>query len=140
MCGLSGEDVVPFGIKENHIWLHPECWYEKYEGIDMQNGQFPPSGRLFSNNKKRTPKAPDVTGKLEISSEVLDHLVRSRAAGRPIVMELAGWRKQSRTTSGSWYSLSASVPYSERQEASQAPASPGPSMSLDDELSDEIPF
>src|SRR5688572_15527475 len=125
-CGVEGDDVVPFGVKQ-HTWLHLECWYNlnmpgaitverrsdswgnpeprlQTEEREEMADNFPPSGRLFSNNKKTSPKAPDVTGSLEISRDVLDHLKRCEAAGKPINMQLAGWRKQSRTTSGSWYS------------------------------------
>ena len=97
---------------------------------------FPPSGRLFSNNKKTSPKAPDVTGKLEISKELLDYLVKCSNKGQPIAMDLAGWRKQSRSTSGSWYSLAASLPYAARLEDSGAPVA----RSTVDTFDDEIPF
>jgi hypothetical protein len=157
-CGGVGEDVVPFGLK-THTLMHLECWYKHSWGeaeprpqVEMEEEReemadnFPPSGRLFSNNKKTTPKAPDVTGNLEITQLVLDHLNRCAKAGRPINMELAGWRKQSRTTSGSWYSLSASVPYKDRMEQQQSgsfvpyqekqQASPAEVDTFDD----EIPF
>ena len=140
-CGEEGDDVVPFGIKQ-HQWLHLNCWYDTWgkprtEEREEMADAFPPSGRLFSNSKKTTPKAPDVTGNLEITAAVLDHLNRCAKAGRPINMELAGWRKQSRTTSGSWYSLSASVPYKDRMEQQGGGAS-APRITVDT-FNDDLP-
>ena len=58
---------------------------------------YPPSGVLFSNNKKKTEKQPDFTGDLELSDEVVNDLVdqMSRGVTKP-KLSLAGWKKVSR--------------------------------------------
>ena len=58
---------------------------------------YPPSGVLFSNNKKKTEKQPDFTGDLELSDEVVNDLVdqMSRGITKP-KLSLAGWKKVSR--------------------------------------------
>ena len=52
---------------------------------------YPPGGVLFHQDKKKSPKAPDYTGNLEISRETLNHLVAMAKKDEPLKMQLSGW-------------------------------------------------
>ena len=58
---------------------------------------YPPSGALFVNEKKRSEKSPDYTGKLELSDEVVNDLVAQTERGveKPQI-SLIGWKKTSK--------------------------------------------
>lgn len=110
----------------------------------MANG-YPPGGALFNNTRKgNNDRAPDVTGNLEISKEVLDHLNDCARRGVEMKMDLSGWKKPTKT-GGSFFSLSAKVPYNQqqtqapppRQQTSRQPVRQQPSAF---DLDDEIPF
>ena len=109
--------------------------------------KFPPSGRLFANNRKSSPNAPDVKGDLEISREVLDHLIDCYENGQPIKMDIAGWKKAMKK-GGTFYSLSASIPWmknnSGQDQTKSVPERKRPVQDsiLDgfDDPNDEIPF
>jgi len=90
---------------------------------------YPPGGVLFQQDKKRSPKAPDYTGNLEISRETLNHLIAMAKKNEPLKMQLSGWIKPTRT-GGTFISLSASKPY-EKPESSGSPSR---------DIDDEIPF
>jgi len=68
--------------------------------------QYPPSGVLFTNNRKRSDKSPDYTGKLELSDEVLQDLMSQMERGveKP-VLSLIGWKKVSQKTGNTFLSL-----------------------------------
>ena len=86
---------------------------------------YPPGGALFLQTNKRSEKAPDYSGNLEISKELFKYLLDEAKAGRPIKMDLAGWKKQSK--SGTMFlSIVANKPYVKEQKS--AP------------IDDEIPF
>jgi hypothetical protein len=90
---------------------------------------YPPGGVLFHQDKKRSPKAPDYTGNLEISRETLNHLIAMAKKDEPLKMQLSGWRKRSKN-GGTFLSLVAAKPY----EKSESHGSPSRDMD------DEIPF
>ena len=81
--------------------------------------KFPPSGRLFANNRKSSPNAPDVKGDLEIGREVLDHLIDCYENGQPIKMDIAGWKK-AKQNGEPFLSLRVQIKR-ERQELQAAP-------------------
>lgn len=86
---------------------------------------YPPGGVLFLQNNKRSPKAPDYSGNLELSKEVFKYLLDEAKAGRPIKMDLAGWAKQ--TKAGRMFlSIVANKPYVKEQKTA--------------DIDDEIPF
>jgi len=91
---------------------------------------YPPGGVLFHQDKKRSPKAPDYAGNLEISRETLNHLIAMAKKNEPLKMQLSGWIKPTRT-GGTFISLVAAKPY----EKSESYGSP----SRDDD-DDPIPF
>lgn len=86
---------------------------------------YPPSGALFLQANKRSKKAPDYSGSLELSKEVFKYLLDEAKAGRPIKMDLAGWKRQSKSGT-TFLSIMANKPYVKEQKASN--------------LDDEIPF
>ena len=96
---------------------------------------YPPSGVLFSNNKKKTEKQPDFTGDLELSDEVVNDLVdqMSRGVTKP-KLSLAGWKKVAKKTGDRFLSLRGSS-FEERggQSGGYSPAKQEP-------LDDDIPF
>ena len=56
--------------------------------------EYPPSGALFTNQRKQKESQPDYTGTLELSDEVVNDLVEqiSRGVAKP-KLSLAGWKK-----------------------------------------------
>ena len=86
---------------------------------------YPPGGALFLQANKRSPKAPDYSGNLELSKEVFKYLLDEAKAGRPIKMDLAGWRKQTKAGS-TFLSIVANKPYVKEQKTA--------------DIDDEIPF
>lgn len=94
--------------------------------------QYPPSGVLFSNERKQKPNQPDYTGSLELSDEVVNDLVDqvSRGVSKPKI-SLAGWKRTSQKSGKTFVSLNGSV-HQERQQQ----ASPNANKPLDD----TIPF
>ena len=86
---------------------------------------YPPGGALFLQTNKRSEKAPDYSGNLEISKELFKYLLEEAKAGRPIKMDLAGWKKQSKSGT-TFLSIVANKPYVKEQKS--AP------------IDDEIPF
>ena len=77
---------------------------------------YPPGGALFLQTNKRSEKAPDYSGNLEISKELFKYLLEEAKAGRPIKMDLAGWKKQSK--SGTMFlSIVANKPYVKEQKS-----------------------
>ena len=95
---------------------------------------YAPSGVLFKNDfKEPGSNKPDVTGTLEISKELLAHLISLDKASQPIKMRLAGW---SRSTNGKKrISLLASE---ERQGAAAPAAAPRAPDPFEDDA--EVPF
>ena len=86
---------------------------------------YPPGGALFLQTNKRSEKAPDYSGNLEISKELFKYLLEEAKAGRPIKMDLAGRKKQSKSGT-TFLSIVANKPYVKEQKS--AP------------IEDEIPF
>ena len=96
--------------------------------------QYPPSGVLFTNNRKRSDKSPDYTGKLELSDEVLQDLVAQMERGveKP-VLSLIGWKKMSHKTGAVFLSLLGN-------KFEENPNSDGSSDQSAGKLDDSVPF
>jgi uncharacterized protein (DUF736 family) len=90
------------------------------------SGSYPPGGALFTNERKTSDKHPDYRGNLEIDRDLLKIMVEQAKAGEKINMDLAGWKKTSKSGS-TFLSLKADKPY---KKAEQKPAP----------IDDEIPF
>jgi len=61
--------------------------------------QYPPGGVLFYNADKKSDKAPDFSGNVEIDQSMLDELQReinSASDGRA-KLDLSGWRKRGKS-------------------------------------------
>lgn len=74
------------------------------------SNDYPPSGVLFTNDRKQKPNQPDYTGDLELSDEVINDLVEqmSRGNAKP-KLRLAGWKKTSKKTGKAFVSLTGSL-------------------------------
>jgi hypothetical protein len=97
------------------------------------SNQYPPSGVLFTNDRKQKPNQPDYTGDLELSDEVINDLVEQMSRGNPKPkLRLAGWKKTSQKTGKTFVSMIGSK-FEERQQAQQPQANNAP-------ISDDIPF
>lgn len=69
--------------------------------------KYPPSGVLFENNSTH-PKAPHMSGNLEITQEVLRDLVDRANKGEAIKMQLTAYRN-SHPTKGEYLRLTAKI-------------------------------
>lgn len=71
--------------------------------------QYPPSGVLFDNStNKRNPKAPDWSGNLEITKELLKDLVDRANKGEVIKMQLSAYTN-THPTRGTYLKLTARI-------------------------------
>jgi uncharacterized protein (DUF736 family) len=86
---------------------------------------YPPGGALFANDRKTNDKQPDYRGNLEISVDLLKLLVEQHKGQGKINMDIAGWKKTSKSGT-TFLSLKADKPY--KKEESSSPAS------------DDVPF
>jgi uncharacterized protein (DUF736 family) len=89
------------------------------------SGTYPPGGALFTNQRKTTDKHPDYRGNLEISADLLKLMVEQHRGGDKINMDIAGWKKTSKSGT-TFLSLKADKPY-KKEESSGS-------------VSDDIPF
>jgi hypothetical protein len=98
------------------------------------SNDYPPSGVLFTNNRKEKPSQPDYTGSLEISDEVLSDLVSQmeRGISKP-KLDLAGWKRVPRRMAQHSCLLLAMSSMKRRNRPSPAPQART-------SLNDEVPF
>jgi uncharacterized protein (DUF736 family) len=89
------------------------------------SGTYPPGGALFTNQRKTNDKQPDYRGNLEISVDLLKLMVEQHRCGEKINMDIAGWKKTSKSGT-TFLSLKADKPY--KKEESSSP------------VSDDVPF
>jgi len=96
---------------------------------------YPPSGVLFTNNRKSKETQPDYTGSLELSDEVVNDLVDqiSRGITKP-KLSLAGWKKVSQKNGATYLSLRGNK-FEERPQSNAQPSQP-----VSTALNDEVPF
>jgi uncharacterized protein (DUF736 family) len=81
------------------------------------SGTYPPGGALFANDRKTNDKQPDYRGNLEISVDLLKLLVEQHKGGEKISMDVAGWKKTSK--SGTMFlSIKADKPYKKEEKSS----------------------
>lgn len=100
--------------------------------------QKPGTGALFRNSKKVKESHPDRNGTLVLDEAAMDSLVKARAAGEPLQLDLSGWVKSG--VNGQFISLSVKPAWKPDTQKAKAPVSPKgikPVAALDD---DEIPF
>jgi len=82
------------------------------------SGSYPPSGALFTNSRKTKDTQPDYRGNLEISKDLLKIMIEQAKAGEKINMDIAGWKKTSKTGT-SFLSLKADKPYKKEEKSSE---------------------
>jgi hypothetical protein len=63
-------------------------------------------GALFVNKNKKSDKAPDLSGDMELSPEDFQKLMAMHKAGDPIMLRAAAWIKEGK--SGKFYSMTLS--------------------------------
>lgn len=85
-------------------------------------------GALFINQNKTNEKAPDLSGDVEISMDMLKHLVDLAKRNQPLKMRMAAWVKQGQR--GKFYSVQLSE---NKKPEAQAQKKPG-------FLDDDVPF
>lgn len=104
--------------------------------------KYPDSGALFFNDpsRKTNPNQPDYSGKLEISSGLLQHLLACERAGQPAVIDLSGWMKIGKSGK-KFLSLKGSAAWDGGRGRRQAqPQSEPKPQSTGFDSDDEIPF
>lgn len=80
------------------------------------SGSYPPGGALFTNARKTKDTQPDYRGNLEISKDLLKVLIEQAKAGEKINMDIAGWKKTSKTGT-TFLSLKADKPYVKEEKS-----------------------
>jgi len=83
------------------------------------SGTYPPGGALFTNQRKTNDKQPDYRGNLEISVDLLKLMVEQHKGGEKINMDIAGWKKTSKSGT-TFLSLKADKPYKKEENSSVA--------------------
>ena len=116
----------------------------------MSENRYPPGGVLFPNRRKTAQNHPDMTGSLEITGELLGHLMAAAEAGDPIKMDVSAWTKADKN-GNKFLSMTARKPYVPQQQAGggwgnapQRPAQQAPQRQQQARpvppIEDEIPF
>lgn len=85
-----------------------------YEDRQGHQNTYPNSGALFPVKQKRSDNSPDLTGRVTISEDVLDYIVRKAQEGGEIELELSAWLRISRNNTN-FTSLKINIPYDVRQ-------------------------
>lgn len=76
----------------------------------MSDKKFPPGGVLWKNNRKNSSTHPDMTGHLEISTDLLKFLVSLATNGEPLKMDLSAWTRENQNKN-KFLSISAKQPW-----------------------------
>lgn len=71
--------------------------------------QKPNTGALFHNKAKTHPNAPDVTGDVHLSRDLLKQLMQKD--GDLVKISLSAWKTEAKTTGLKYLSVIASEPY-----------------------------
>jgi hypothetical protein len=78
-------------------------------------------GGFWPNTNKKTEKHPDVTGKIEISTDQLTMLNNMAADGETLKLSVAGWNRRSKSDGKPYIYISAEVA-PEQKEGGQRPS------------------
>ena len=105
-----------------------------------------PTGRLWKNLKKTMDKHPDMRGELELTSEVVDDIIRQRALINSgdmdreyVKIEVVGWAKHG-PRAGKYLSLKGNVLLETDGQGFTPKPAPPPPPPPPPESDDEIPF
>ena len=74
------------------------------------------TGVLFRNTGSTHPQAPQITGNLELSSELIAELWQLVNNGQQAKLRLAGWRNKAKGSGVKYITLLASIPYTRKQQ------------------------
>ena len=91
-------------------------------------------GALFVNKNKKSEKAPDLSGDMELSPEDFEKLMAMHKAREPIMLRAAAWIKEGR--SGKFYSMTLTP----KDEYSKGSSQNGNNNSRRPDMDDDIPF
>jgi hypothetical protein len=98
------------------------------------------SGMLFPAKSAKNPKAPDVTGSLDLGVDIIGYIVTEYNAGREVSLDLSGWKKVSRNGS-KFISLKVREPYKKEGAPMQKTTTPVAKSAADeDDMEDGLPF
>tara|TARA_R100000773_G_C4107613_1_gene49371 strand:+ start:93 stop:395 length:303 start_codon:yes stop_codon:yes gene_type:complete len=100
----------------------------------MENN-YPPSGGLWQNFKKKSERQPDYTGYLEISSDVVSDLVNQVENSDRAKCSIASWKKVSKKGS-TWLRITVEK-FDEDRNKTQQKEEPVENKS---NIEDNIPF
>jgi hypothetical protein len=98
-------------------------------------------GALFPRDK-RSPKAPDMGGELELSKDTVAYLVNCLKAGKEAKIEISAWRKRSKSDL-TFLSCQVQIPFAARkgQNVTQLrPAEPSKEQSYGESIENTPPW
>ena len=92
--------------------------FKKNKKKNLQN---PPSqgsfGALFPNQHKKNPRAPNLMGHLDIDNELLEQLMSLHDGGKPIRLQVSGWKKQASITELPYLTIKAQLPFQAKHQS-----------------------
>lgn len=92
--------------------------FKKNKKKNLQN---PPSqgsfGALFPNQHKKNPRAPNLMGHLDIDNELLEQLMSLHDGGKPIRLQVSGWKKQASITELPYLTIKAQLPFQAKRQS-----------------------
>ena len=94
--------------------------FKKNKKKNLHNLQNPPSqgsfGALFPNQHKKNPRAPNLMGHLDIDNELLEQLMSLHDGGKPIRLQVSGWKKQASITELPYLTIKAQLPFQAKRQ------------------------
>lgn len=100
---------------------------------------YPPSGALFNNSRKKSDKAPDFTGTVEFDRALLNAIAKQLDSGERLAkMQIAGWRRTARGRD--FISLRVNPPYEPEGERQSYQQGAQQNSQRSSQIDDEIPF
>jgi hypothetical protein len=90
----------------------------------------PNTGSIFPNGRKQEPQQPDLTGKINLTKELMQECMDATPDGELVVMDVSGWHNANNR-------IGLSVKKQYVKPADQKTAEPKPEPTISDE---EIPF
>lgn len=97
--------------------------------------KYPNSGSLSPLDSKfrKTAKAPNATGYLDLGEDLIDYINQEHRAGRDVRLDLAAWTKDGEK--GKWYSLNVKKRFTKEEGVNKPTRRPAP---VEDDS--DIPF
>lgn len=79
----------------------------------------PNRGFFGKNNKKTNERQPDYTGSLLIGEDTLAQMMADKAAGKPVMLYLSGWKNTPQAGGEPYISLACNAPQPKAVQGSQ---------------------